>query len=257
MQDGFPFYVAALVSNLSGGSEGAVVDSNDSEWIHAYEPSGGEAPGFPKFTGQWPSFSGVVGDPKFNGKLRLAYGTREGSLFLWRVGGKPSRNDSWWHYHHDEHNSGLYGNDTRRPAVAANLRLILDAATRHSAGGARRRRRERRPGKRYEIFVSHRRITQGRLDRTAGQAADAARPRPRPEGADSRRRPPPAVRRHPLDRRRREHLGAEAGQAAPQAPLTPNPEPGWSASRAARNGIGFVRNPPQGPPPGVGGERPA
>jgi hypothetical protein len=166
LQDGFPFYVAALVSNLSGGGESAVIDSNDTGWIHAYEPSGGEAAGFPKFTGQWPSFSGVVGDPKFNGNLRLAYGTREGSLFLWRVGGKPSRNDSWWHYHHDEHNSGLYGNDTRRPAVAANLRLIPrrgHATLRWRApgddgvsGG---------PVKRYEIFVSHRRITQGRLDR--------------------------------------------------------------------------------------------
>jgi hypothetical protein len=166
LQDGFPFYVAALVSNLSGGSESAVIDSNDTGWIHAYEPSGGEAAGFPKFTGQWPSFSGVVGDPKFNGNLRLAYGTREGSLFLWRVGGKPSRNDSWWHYHHDEQNSGLYGNDTRRPAVAANLRLIPrrgHATLRWRApgddgvsGG---------PVKRYEIFVSHRRITQGRLDR--------------------------------------------------------------------------------------------
>lgn len=25
-------------------------------------------------------------------------------------------NDQWWHYRHDEHNSGRYGNDTRPPA---------------------------------------------------------------------------------------------------------------------------------------------
>ena len=37
-----------------------VIEANDSGWIHAYEPRGGEAPGFPKFTGQWPSFSGVI-----------------------------------------------------------------------------------------------------------------------------------------------------------------------------------------------------
>ena len=211
----------------------------------------GEAPGFPKFTGQWPSFSGVVGDPKFNGNLRLAYGTREGSLFLWRVGGKPSRNDSWWHYHHDEHNSGLYGNDTRRPAVAANLRLIPrrgHATLRWRApgddgvsGG---------PVKRYEIFVSHRRITQGRLDRIRRvKPPTPGAPSHSQEARISRGRPPSAVRRRPLGRRRREHLGAEAGQAAPS-------EPGWSANRRPGNGIGFRRNAPQGASPGVGGECP-
>ena len=109
LQDGFGFFDAPLIAPLSSGKERAVIDANDSGWIHAYEPSGGEAPGFPKFTGQWPSFSGVVGDPTYSGKDRLAYGTREGSLFVWRVKGSAARNDSWWHYHHDEHNSGLLG----------------------------------------------------------------------------------------------------------------------------------------------------
>ena len=46
----------------------------------------------------------------------LSYGTREGQLFLWKVGGKPANNNEWWHFRHDEHNSGRYGNDTRPPA---------------------------------------------------------------------------------------------------------------------------------------------
>jgi Subtilase family len=175
LQDGFPFFVAPLVANLSSSSQRAVIDSNDSGWIHAYEPSGGEAPGFPKFTGQWPSFSGVVGDPRFDGKLRLAYGTREGSLFVWRVGGSPARNDSWWHYHHDEHNSGLFGNDTRRPAALAHIRVTRSAsgATLHwrapgddgVTGG---------PATRYEIYVSRRRITIPNL----GQAHRVSAPTP-------------------------------------------------------------------------------
>ena len=57
-----------------------------------------------------------------NGQMRLAYGTREGYLFVWSVGGAPARNDQWWHYHHDERNTGLYGLDTRRPAAVAGLR---------------------------------------------------------------------------------------------------------------------------------------
>ncbi len=107
-QDGFPFFDAPLVASLSSAPEQAIVEANDSSWIHAYEPSGGEAPGFPKFTGQWPSFSGVVGGVGRGGHQRLAFGTREGSLFVWRVGGSAAR-DSWPHYHHDSRNSSLFG----------------------------------------------------------------------------------------------------------------------------------------------------
>jgi hypothetical protein len=116
-QDGFSFFTAPLVVGLGTGKQRAAVESNDSNWIHAYQPDGKEAPGFPKNVGQWPSFSGVVGDAKDNGKLRLAYGTREGLVFQWDVGGTAAANDQWWHYRHDEHNTGAWGTDTRRPAI--------------------------------------------------------------------------------------------------------------------------------------------
>jgi hypothetical protein len=177
LQDGFPFYVAPLVAGLDPSQQRAVVDANDSGWIHAYEPAGGEAPGFPKFTGQWPSFSGVVGDPRFDGKLRLAYGTREGTLFVWQVKGHPSRNDSWWHYHHDEHNSGLFGNDTRRPAALDAIRI--------SRGQNGINLRWQAPGddgvtgkrvKRYQVLISSRRITIPNLDRARRLKAPAPKP---------------------------------------------------------------------------------
>jgi hypothetical protein len=107
-QDGFPFFDAPLVANLTASPQQAVIEANDSGWIHAYEPAGGEAPDFPKFTGQWPSFSGVIAGAGPGGRQRLAFGTREGSLFIWKVGGSAKR-DSWPHYHHDTRNSGLLG----------------------------------------------------------------------------------------------------------------------------------------------------
>jgi FG-GAP-like repeat len=175
LQDGFPFFVAPLVAGLSDSAQRAAIDSNDAGWIHAYEPDGAEAPGFPKFTGQWPSFSGVVADPKLNGQLRLAYGTREGSLFVWRVGGAPPRNDSWWHYHHDEYNSGLFGNDTRRPAALGPFEAIRDRRglklTWKAPGGDGI---TGGPVARYEIFVSRRPITVGHL----GRARRIAAPQP-------------------------------------------------------------------------------
>ena len=117
-QDGFAFYSSPLITGLSTGQTRSMISANDSYWIHARGPDGKEAPGFPKWTGQWTSFGGVVGDAKLDGKQYLAYGTREGELFLWKVGGDPNRNDQWWHYRHDEHNSGRFGNDTRPPAGA-------------------------------------------------------------------------------------------------------------------------------------------
>ena len=121
-QDGFPFFTAPLAANLGAGGGNQVIESNDSYWIHAYASSGGEAPGFPKYTGQWPSFSGVVGDPEMNGRMRLAYGTREGYLFVWRVRGSPRVQGTWMHYRHDQLNTGLYGLDTLRPEAILDLR---------------------------------------------------------------------------------------------------------------------------------------
>ncbi|MCO5316053.1 MAG: S8 family serine peptidase [Solirubrobacterales bacterium] len=118
-QDGFAFYSSPLITGLGSGKSRSMISSNDSYWIHARGPDGKEAPGFPKWTGQWTGFGGAVGDPKANGSQYLAYGTREGQLFLWKVGGKAERNDQWWKYRHDEHNSGRFGNDTRPPAGAA------------------------------------------------------------------------------------------------------------------------------------------
>ncbi len=115
-QDGFPFFVSPLVANLTADNTRSMIASNDSYWIHARGPDGQEAPGFPKWTGQWTSFGGVIGEPKFDGQQYMSYGSREGDLFLWKVGGNPELSDEWSHFRHDEHNSGRYGNDTRPPA---------------------------------------------------------------------------------------------------------------------------------------------
>lgn len=126
-QDGFPFYTAPLVADLGVHRTSQAIESNDSYWIHAFAPGGGEAPDFPKYTGQWPSFSGVVGDPEMNGQMRLAYGTREGYLFVWRVHGAVHLRGAWPHYRHDQRNSGLYGLDTIRPEAILDLRRVRAA----------------------------------------------------------------------------------------------------------------------------------
>jgi hypothetical protein len=122
-QDGFPFYDAPIVADLGQAGPGtrSAVEANDNYWVHAWGPTGAEAPGFPKYTGQWVGFVGTVGDPRMDGKQHLVYGTREGDLFDWAVQGDPARSD-WWHYRHDERNTGQYGLDTRRPATPSGAR---------------------------------------------------------------------------------------------------------------------------------------
>jgi len=122
-QDGFPFYDAPLAADVAGDGTRQVIEGNDSYWVHAWDIHGGEAPGFPKYTGQWPSFSGVVGDATMNGSLRYAVGTREGWLFVWRVRGAARLDNSWSHLRGDDHNAGLYGLDTRRPEAILDLGL--------------------------------------------------------------------------------------------------------------------------------------
>jgi hypothetical protein len=116
-QDGFPFYDAPLSADFgTGAGTRAAIETNDNYFVHAWGPTGLEASGFPKYTGQWNGFSGTVGDPALDGTQHLVFGTREGDLFDWKVPGDPGRAD-WWHGRHDERNTGQYGLDTRRPAI--------------------------------------------------------------------------------------------------------------------------------------------
>jgi hypothetical protein len=134
-QDGFPFYDAPLAADVAGDGTRQVIEANDSYWIHAWDVHGGEAPGWPKYTGQWTSFGGVVGDPTMNGQLRYATGTREGSLFVWQVAGDASLDNSWSHYRGNDYNSGLYGQDTQRPQSILDLRRSGETLTWTAPGG--------------------------------------------------------------------------------------------------------------------------
>jgi hypothetical protein len=122
-QDGFPFYDAPITADVAGlpGGTREAIEANDNYFIHAWGPTGAEAPGFPKYTGQWTGFTGAVGDPQMNGHVQLVYGTREGDLFRWNVPGSSALDNSWWHYRHDERNTGQYGLDTRPPAPVSEL----------------------------------------------------------------------------------------------------------------------------------------
>ena len=101
--------------------------------LHAYGPTGAEAPGWPKFTGGWIESTPAVGDADGDGKLDVAGVTREGWSFLWRTGVSAcdDSNDQWWTFHHDERSTANYGVDGRPPGSPRNL-----VATRNATVGS-------------------------------------------------------------------------------------------------------------------------
>lgn len=174
-QDRFPFFDAPLAADLGDDGTRQVIEGNDSYWVHAWDVHGGEVPGFPKYTGQWPSFSGVVGDATMTGQLRYAVGTREGWLFVWRVRGDARLDGAWSHLRGDDYNAGLYGLDSRRPAAILDLRR-RGTILRWTA-----------PGADYELGRAFAYLLLACRDRNCVRARRlAAAPRPAPAGTPQR-----------------------------------------------------------------------
>lgn len=62
--------------------------------LHAFSRGGGEAVGWPRFTGGWIFSAPATGDVDGDGRLDVVSVTREGYLFAWRSGGSAGTNSS-------------------------------------------------------------------------------------------------------------------------------------------------------------------
>jgi hypothetical protein len=123
-QAGFPaadqgqsFLAGPIVAPVAAGGDNAVVAGGDDSAVMASTAGGKEAPGFPKFTGGWTTYSPTAGDLFGDGHTDLVTITREGYLFAWATGGSASTPGQWWRFRHDEWNSGNYDLSTRPPGV--------------------------------------------------------------------------------------------------------------------------------------------
>ena len=193
--DDFQLLSQASIARVAGGGpqRQALVGTGLYQ-LHAYGPTGREAPGWPKFTGGWTQSTPAVGDADGNGTLDVAAVTREGWSFLWRTA-VPTCGDSnneWWTFHHDEHGTANYGFDGRPPGTPRSLR---GQAQRRRVGArelesARRRLALRQPQRpaRYRVIASNDPIghpNEGRVIATtaatggAGQAISRTFTRPR------------------------------------------------------------------------------
>jgi hypothetical protein len=108
-RQGLDFLGSPMVTDLDGDGLGDVVDGGDSNAVHGYRASGGQAAGWPKFTSGWTVFSPSSGDLFGAGRTQVVTSTREGWVYAWNTRGSASGDQEWWRWQHDEHNSGNYG----------------------------------------------------------------------------------------------------------------------------------------------------
>ncbi len=105
----YTFLVNPIVADVSGDAYPEVMLGTGGYYLHAVDACGIQAPGFPKFTGQWMVGSPVVGDLDNDGTLEAVTTTRSGWLYAWRTSGRVSGNVQWPTYRHDNANTGNYG----------------------------------------------------------------------------------------------------------------------------------------------------
>jgi hypothetical protein len=120
-----PLLVTQTVADLNNDGAREVLAGSGGYLIHAFSPTGGEAPGWPKYTQKWTLAAPAVGDIDGDGQLEIVAHTREGVLYAWESEGLACPNDApnsdWRRYHHDERNTGYYGLDTLPPARVTDL----------------------------------------------------------------------------------------------------------------------------------------
>jgi hypothetical protein len=122
MQPAFPqvmndlqFFDQPIVADVGGTASGPyVVEGSATSDLRAVDATGREAPGFPKFTGDW-----IVNSPSFGpwaqlGTQVLAAGTRNGDLFVWSTSTpRCAPSGPWPRQHHDLSNTS----DLEAPAL--------------------------------------------------------------------------------------------------------------------------------------------
>ena len=122
------FLSGPAIADVKGDGTHQVIEGSGGGFLHAFDPAsppvgaqnnlstslsryadGAEPNGFPVFTGGYITSTPTVGQLSRTGKVAVATVTRDGFLFLTDTDGRASANDQWWHFHHDERNTGLYG----------------------------------------------------------------------------------------------------------------------------------------------------
>ncbi|MEA2399313.1 MAG: cell wall-associated protease, partial [Thermoleophilaceae bacterium] len=134
------FLSGPVIADVKGDGSEQVIAGSGGGYVHAFDPAAGgshpnfstslspysdrdEPAGFPVQTGGYITSTPAVGQLSRRGKVAVVTATRDGYLFVTDTAGRANANNQWWHFHHDERNTGAYGVDTRPPATVTDLRV--------------------------------------------------------------------------------------------------------------------------------------
>jgi hypothetical protein len=115
----YTFFHNATIADLSGDDYPETILGTGGYYLRAVDACGNEAPGFPKFTGQWIIPSPALGDLDGDGTLEVVTGTRDGWIYAWHTKGREDGVVEWPTYHHDERNTGNVATKTSFPGKRA------------------------------------------------------------------------------------------------------------------------------------------
>jgi hypothetical protein len=118
----YTFFVNPVVADVSGDPYPEVILGTGGYYLHAVDACGVQAPGFPKFTGQWFVGSPSVGDLDGDGALEIVATTRSGWLYAWRTMGRTTGNVQWPTFRHDNSNTGNW-----RTPLPFGTRRVMEA----------------------------------------------------------------------------------------------------------------------------------
>ena len=101
------FLTGASIADVGGGPTAEIVEGSAGYFLHAYDVTGTEPTGWPKFTGGWHVANAAIGDVDGDGLNEVVALTREGNLYVWDTTA-PAGPQQWPKKRHDLRNTGNY-----------------------------------------------------------------------------------------------------------------------------------------------------
>jgi hypothetical protein len=109
-EEDLQFLSSPAVADVDGDGVAELIQGSGGYYLHAFSASGGEAAGWPKFTGGWMVGSATAGDIDGDGSLDVVTITREGNLYAWATSADYQRSGAksvqWASVARDGHRSG-------------------------------------------------------------------------------------------------------------------------------------------------------
>jgi len=101
------FLTGASIADVGGAPTPEIVEGSAGYFLHAYDVTGTEPTGWPKFTGGWNVANAAIGDVDGDGLNEVVILTREGNLYVWDTSA-PAGPQQWPKKRHDLRNTGNY-----------------------------------------------------------------------------------------------------------------------------------------------------